>query len=287
VIRLDHRDILERGQRAGSVALLAQDARTFPVELGKLVGVVGNVEPLCDQLEHLFGIATLSHPAKQPVECDCASGVLGECALECALAFDFVSQRVERQDGGLLEELGRSSSVDAQLAKLGASNGLLFDLAERIGCRPEPFPGEEIVGSFGGDRIETRQRFFRVPEGEVIIRLWANFRCSVIYFFRLAGEATFVVSESLHFPKQTASANTTAAPSDLADQRLSKVRAVAPKEMLLTPQNPSETKASLSESESATAIRSFPQIVGQRTQPLHLPLSRNEEKPLPNFHASG
>jgi len=103
-------------------------------------------------------------------------------------------------------------------------------------------------------------------------------------FFRLAGEASFAVSENLHFPRQTASTNTVAAPSVLVGQCLSKVQVVGLKDMLLTQQNPSETKASPSELDSAAAILSFPQIVEQRIQPLYLSLSHNEEKPLPHFH---
>jgi len=84
MVGLEHRDVLERGERALAITLLAEHARALPEELANLRLVVGHVEAAPDDVEQLVVLVARTYATEEFVERDRAARVTIERAVVSA-----------------------------------------------------------------------------------------------------------------------------------------------------------------------------------------------------------
>ncbi len=165
MVGVEHRHVLERGERAVLVALLAQHAGLLPEELLDLGRIVGRVEPSRNDREKLLVVLALANATEELVEGDRAPGVACEARLEGMLALRLVSE-IEQEQRGLLPERGPALGVMAAGPELGGCPGAQRGVADLLGAGPEPLPRREIRGARGRGLLEDGRRGRRVACGE-------------------------------------------------------------------------------------------------------------------------
>src|SRR4029079_4729088 len=82
VVLVEHRDVVERLERALGIALLAEDARHFPVELRDLLRVVRHLGTTSHEIEELVRILAIADAAEEAIEGGDARRVAREARVE-------------------------------------------------------------------------------------------------------------------------------------------------------------------------------------------------------------
>ena len=157
VIRIEHRDVLERSERAVLIAALAQHARLLPEELLDLDRVVGDFEPARDQTEELVVVLARAHPSKELVEGDRSRRVARHAGLERELAGGLVAE-LQREKRGLLPERRRPVVGMAARPQLGRGADAQRRVPGALGAGAKALPRREIARPCGGGLLERRPR---------------------------------------------------------------------------------------------------------------------------------